>query len=219
MEEILASIRRMISEGDARSGAPQTVEPRIIETSRPTGKVAKLFADQEDEPEPAEDAPDNVVELAIAQAMEDAKAEVRADAMVVPVPPTAPDQATASAPAPAAEPMTSLAEPTIPPVTQATTDPTPGTAGEAAVVADPHLPSADERWGAQPLLSPRSDAMVSSAFNQLASTMLSGSARTIDELVEDLLRPMLRSWLDVNLPPLVERLVREEIDRVSRGRR
>jgi hypothetical protein len=61
--------------------------------------------------------------------------------------------------------------------------------------------------------------MVSSAFNQLATTMLSGSARTIDELVEDLLRPMLRSWLDVNLPPLVERLVREEIERVSRGRR
>jgi cell pole-organizing protein PopZ len=29
---------------------------------------------------------------------------------------------------------------------------------------------------------------------------------------------MLRNWLDTNLPPLVERLVREEIERVSRGR-
>jgi cell pole-organizing protein PopZ len=77
----------------------------------------------------------------------------------------------------------------------------------------------DERSGAQPRLSPRSDGMVSSAFNQLATTMLSGGVRTIDELVEDLLRPMLRSWLDMNLPPLVERLVREEIERVSRGRR
>ena len=61
---------------------------------------------------------------------------------------------------------------------------------------------------------------MSGAFNQLATTMLlSGSARTVDDLVEDLLRPMLRSWLDINLPPLVERLVREEIERVARGRR
>jgi uncharacterized protein len=41
---------------------------------------------------------------------------------------------------------------------------------------------------------------------------------TLDELVQDMLRPMLREWLDDNLPQLVERLVREEIQRVSRGR-
>ena len=49
--------------------------------------------------------------------------------------------------------------------------------------------------------------------------MLSRSGRMVDELVEDMLRPLLRNWLDDNLPPLVERLVREEIERVSRGRR
>jgi cell pole-organizing protein PopZ len=33
-----------------------------------------------------------------------------------------------------------------------------------------------------------------------------------------MLRPMLKVWLDDNLPGLVERLVRAEIERVSRGR-
>jgi cell pole-organizing protein PopZ len=218
MEEILASIRRMISDGDARSGAPTTAEPRIVETSRPAGNVAKLFADHEEAPEPAEEVPDNVVELAIAQAMEEARAEVRADAMVVRAPPIEPEPAPPAS-TPAAVPMASLAGPSLPPAAEASPDLATSGAREAAAVEDPHLPSPDERFGGQPLLSPRSDAMVSSAFNQLATTMLSGSARTIDELVEDLLRPMLRSWLDVNLPPLVERLVREEIERVSRGRR
>jgi cell pole-organizing protein PopZ len=40
----------------------------------------------------------------------------------------------------------------------------------------------------------------------------------VDELVREMLRPMLKAWLDDNLPSLVERLVRAEIERVSRGR-
>ncbi len=41
----------------------------------------------------------------------------------------------------------------------------------------------------------------------------------VDEIAEDMLRPMLQEWLDDNLPTLVERLVREEIERVARGPR
>ena len=41
---------------------------------------------------------------------------------------------------------------------------------------------------------------------------------TLEDLVRELLRPMLKTWLDDNLPNLVERLVRAEIERVSRGR-
>jgi cell pole-organizing protein PopZ len=37
-------------------------------------------------------------------------------------------------------------------------------------------------------------------------------------VVSELLRPMLKAWLDENLPEMVERLVRAEIERVSRGR-
>jgi cell pole-organizing protein PopZ len=40
--------------------------------------------------------------------------------------------------------------------------------------------------------------------------------RTLEDLVRDMLRPMLKSWLDANLPDLVERMVRAEIERLSR---
>ena len=69
------------------------------------------------------------------------------------------------------------------------------------------------------LLSPQSDAAVASAFGRLANTMLSSDPRTLEDLVGEMLRPMLKEWLDDNLPVLVEKLVREEIERVSRGRR
>ncbi len=48
--------------------------------------------------------------------------------------------------------------------------------------------------------------------------MLTQNARTLEDLVKEMLRPMLKSWLDDNLPAVVERLVRAEIERVSRGR-
>lgn len=76
-----------------------------------------------------------------------------------------------------------------------------------------------DQTDAQSLLSPRADEAVQSAFDQLAHTILGNQTRTLEDLVQELLRPMLRNWLDDNLPVLVERLVREEIERVSRGRR
>ena len=45
---------------------------------------------------------------------------------------------------------------------------------------------------------------------------LGNGAVTLEEIVRELLKPMLRDWLDVNLPPLVERLVHEEIKRLAR---
>lgn len=68
------------------------------------------------------------------------------------------------------------------------------------------------------LMSSATSAAVDSAFNTLAQTVLVQNARTLEDLVREMLRPMLRSWLDDNLPGMVERLVRAEIERVSRGR-
>jgi uncharacterized protein len=69
-----------------------------------------------------------------------------------------------------------------------------------------------------PLLSEETTAAVDSAFNALAQTVLVQNARTLEDLVREMLRSLLKSWLDDNLPGLVERLVRAEIERVSRGR-
>jgi len=68
------------------------------------------------------------------------------------------------------------------------------------------------------MLSRSTISGVESAFNSLAHTVLSNNARTLEDLVKEMLRPMLKSWLDDNLPGLVERIVRAEIERVSRGR-
>ncbi len=83
-------------------------------------------------------------------------------------------------------------------------------------------PSSRRRWKAvrrlSQILSRSTVSAVESAFNTLANTVLSNNARTLEDLVKEMLRPMLKSWLDDNLPGLVERIVKAEIERVSRGR-
>ncbi len=69
------------------------------------------------------------------------------------------------------------------------------------------------------LVSPATDAMVSHAFNTLIASQFLQSNDAMGEMVRDMLRPMLKAWLDDNLPILVERLVRAEIERVARGGR
>ena len=70
----------------------------------------------------------------------------------------------------------------------------------------------------RPLLSNSTSAAVDSAFNTLAQTVLVQNGRTLEDLVREMLRPLLKAWLDDNLPGMVERIVRAEIERVSRGR-
>lgn len=69
------------------------------------------------------------------------------------------------------------------------------------------------------LMSSATRSAVDNAFHSLANTVLGNNARTLEDLVKEMLRPMLKSWLDDNLPGLVERIVRAEIERVSRGGR
>ena len=71
---------------------------------------------------------------------------------------------------------------------------------------------------AEHIISSATAAAVDSAFNALAHTVLVQNAKTLEDLVKEMLRPMLQHWLDNNLPTLVERLVRQEIERVARGR-
>jgi uncharacterized protein len=91
---------------------------------------------------------------------------------------------------------------------------------EAAATSEPAPtldapPAAIEERG---LLSAATTAAVDAAFDALARTAQARNGRTLEEVVSELLRPMLKTWLDENLPEMVERLVRAEIERVSRGR-
>ena len=71
--------------------------------------------------------------------------------------------------------------------------------------------------GEEPLLSPEANAAVRSSFSALSANLAMRSAEVADGMVREMLRPMLKQWLDENLPALVERLVRAEIERVARG--
>ena len=84
--------------------------------------------------------------------------------------------------------------------------------------APPRIEPAQRPPVESPLLSSTTSAAVDAAFNTLASTVLTQNSRTLEDLVKEMLRPMLKAWLDDNLPGLVERVVRAEIERVSRGR-
>jgi len=76
----------------------------------------------------------------------------------------------------------------------------------------------DEAPAESPLVSADTGAKVGAAFDALAGSMALRDPEMIERLARELLRPMLKTWLDDNLPVVVERLVRAEIERVARGR-
>ena len=69
------------------------------------------------------------------------------------------------------------------------------------------------------LMSPEAREAAALSFGALSANLAVRSAELADELVRETLRPMLKQWLDENLPAIVERLVRAEIQRVARGGR
>lgn len=76
-----------------------------------------------------------------------------------------------------------------------------------------------EQATGQALLSLKAGDKVARSFQELAEAFDGSQRRSLEEMAEEMLRPMLQDWLDDNLPTLVERLVREEIERVARGPR
>jgi uncharacterized protein len=70
-----------------------------------------------------------------------------------------------------------------------------------------------------PLVSQATDQAVANAFNALIASRFVQTSETMNDMVREMVRPMLKAWLDDNLPILVERLVRAEIERVARGGR
>ncbi|SIQ59660.1 hypothetical protein SAMN05880561_103684 [Rhizobium sp. RU33A] len=84
---------------------------------------------------------------------------------------------------------------------------------------DMHQKTENEGRDLTALVSAATVEQVSRSFSELAAAFDGSERRSLDEVAEEMLRPMLKDWLDDNLPTLVERLVREEIERVARGPR
>jgi uncharacterized protein len=86
-------------------------------------------------------------------------------------------------------------------------------------------PGKDAEAGSDRMLSAATSAAAAAAFARLgalprgdataAELPVGNAAHTLEDIVRDALRPLLRSWLDAHLPAIVERLVREEIARVA----
>ncbi len=86
-----------------------------------------------------------------------------------------------------------------------------------AVEAEP--PANAVEPSTEPLLSSEANEAVALSFGALSANLEVRSAELADSMVRDMLRPMVKEWLDDNLPTMVERLVRDEIQRIARGRK
>jgi uncharacterized protein len=238
MEEILASIRRIIADDEgkpaAEKAAPAPEPPRAEKPAAPAAKpvmndippsrIPAAVAAAAKAPPPAAAPPaaapasnnqDDIDALLAGLDETTTPEEVRpaqpepevlelTDDMAVAPPISAPSTATASFRKVEPQDDIDFIEP----------------ASRAAPKAPPaaYGPQSFEATARQAILSQNTVNSVESAFNALANTVLSNNARTLEDLVKEMLRPMLKSWLDDNLPALVERIVKAEIERVSRGR-
>jgi uncharacterized protein len=216
MEEILASIRRIIADDDAakKDAAPAEATKPVAAVPVPPPKIVQSAPPPPPPPPPAPQAGNNQDDIDVMLAELDAES-VRDDtpvaaqddvlelteSMATPAP-TRPVELRAIEGKPDAAPEEKPAA--VRPAT--------------ATMVDVARRQFEHEMGRPSLLSATTSAAVDSAFNSLANTVLVQNARTLEDLVREMLRPMLKAWLDDNLPGLVERMVRAEIERVSRGR-
>jgi cell pole-organizing protein PopZ len=194
MEEILSSIKRIIAEegegtqtrGRRPRAAPQPIEPEPAEVLELSDPILESYDEPEPEPAPAP--------RAAAQPRPEARPAPRA------AEPRAPES---RAPEPrAAEPR--APEPRAP-EPRAEAQPTR---------AAPVQPAMSE----EPILSHRAAAASLGSLETLSKLLVKPepeSDGTLEGLVREMLRPMLRDWLDQNLPDMVETLVAREITKIT----
>lgn len=200
MEEILASIRRIIEDSD--QGRPATDETEVDEvaastTDDDTSPEMRSFSEELGKGE--EPQPDEHVDLEVPQAA---------------VPEwTEPEHAAEAGQEDERDAFAELssameAEIESAPVTEPASYPTAsdGDRGSAEAI----------RAG---IISERTGRQVAAAFGELSDAFAENRRKRFDEMAEEMIRPMLQDWLDNNLPTLVEKLVREEIERIARGDR
>ncbi len=184
MEEILASIRRIISEEDD-GGEDAPAEAADVEIDETVEVEATVEAEDEAEEEAVAEpeAEEEVLELTQKVNEDGSVTELEAEEEAEPEP-----------------------EPDLEPME----------AADDIVAVEPGSAEGET------LLSQEAAATAAASFGALARNIAvssSGDGRTLEDIVQELLKPILKDWLDEHLPPMVEELVREEISRVAkRGR-
>ena len=181
MEEILASIRRIISEDDAPAAEAETPALAAPEPEPVAMAPAPEPAPAAVEP-PIEHADEEEV-LELTERVEPAAAETHGDIDVY-TPPVA------AAPEPAPAPV-------------------------AVVPSAPYTPPAARA----PLVSSPAASAAASSFGALSAAIsMPRDGRTLEDVVRELLNPLLAAWLDEHLPAIVQAKVEEEVERIARGR-
>ena len=209
MEEILASIRRIIADDDTKPAAkPEAKEPKA-----PPPKPAPAPP-----PPPAAAMKQDDIDAMLAGLGEPAAPEPPPPPPPPPEPEPEPEvlELTEEMQAPASPAFRKIdAQQDV--VFEEAEEPEPPRPAPRAPEPPPRM-AAPPSMPEPAIMSSSTAAAVDSAFNALAHTVLVQNAKTLEDLVKEMLRPMLQHWLDNNLPTLVERLVRQEIERVARGR-
>ena len=186
MEEILASIRRIISE-DADPGKA----PTAAATSR-DGDVLELT---------------NIVH-------DDGTIGGRPEPAPAPAPEPMRRRAATPAPAPRIEP-TPIREPAPEPrISRRAPPPDPRPMRNQS---DFDMVEKDDRDLG--VLSSQASSAISNAFGQLTRErdVGMGGTTTLEDIVTQMMKPMLAAWLDEHLPEIVERVVQQEVERAARG--
>lgn len=253
MEEILASIRRIIEDNDA--GRKPQGEPEPARAAAPAERTVievDAFRNELRTPpaEPVERAPSLRETPPKRPTLADIQAQITAEAAAMPTRWAEPEPVK---PAVAEHPLTERPLTERPPYERSPDDirkaiensraaredarallgiPEPANTARAAepeAISEPEIdyrpaepaPSrivAAEGIAAKPaLLSERVERQVAASFTELSEAFAARSRKTFDEMAEEMIAPLLRDWMENNLPTLVERLVREEIERVARG--
>ena len=199
MEEILASIRRIISE-DGAEGQEEAEEAEEGEGEEPAAPAA-----EEPEPEPAAEAEAGGDVLDLTQMVEEDGSVVdlakeRENAQAAAADAGAESEEAAAEPEEAAE--TAEAEAEVPEAAEESEAPEPN---EESLLSDPTRSSA---------MASFAELAQAAGVHDTGGRLPLGSGLTLEQLVRDALEPYLKSWLDDNLAALVERIVREEVQKL-----
>jgi cell pole-organizing protein PopZ len=154
---------------------------------------------------------------------EDGPADAKSDDLPIPPPEAEPEAAAAVAPE---APVEEAEDEEVLELTERVESvgdidaysPTSAPVLEEPVVEEPVAEPAPVELG-EGLVGPEAASLAASAFTRLSANIgLGNGDATLEQIVRELLRPMLKQWLDDNLPGIVQAAVDAEVERIARGR-